>query len=539
MSQPTSTAFQTAAGASVNDVTFGFLVSWDKAYNSAAKFFTIGTSSIAGPDMLKGAGTDVTFFDKYEYKDETPFVNELTVSRLSSVKPYGVFAAQADITLDNTAKRYLPGFDPVIGASVNKNRRPFKLAVGFSGENLQQFVGFSDRPKAGIMSQKMKMHGFDVIDYFNNVDAPSRLYQDYTFKEIIQDILTELGFTASQFQLDDSLQQAAGFISTTGMKAGQVFAKICEAEQGVIFADEHGIIRFWNRQHFAGKGFLPVAGSYDYTNLTDVEWNDTAVTNYVRVVAKPRRITGMQPVFQLASSQELKAGATGTIVAQFEDSDGKLPVTSVINPVEESLRDDTNRSWYRANTAQDGTGTPITSGITITSVSLAGDVAFINFSNTLSFPVYITGMEIHGTPAKVFDHIEVEYKDQTSIDSFGVNPDSNKGDVLEVVNDWIQDKSTALALAKGHVDMYADPEPQVSGTVFGNPSRQYGDVVDLRINDVQATARKAIVVGTELKMSMGNILAQKLIFEYRDAILMQQFFTINQSAIGGLDAIAP
>lgn len=540
MPQPVSTDFQDAAVASVNDVTYGFLVAWDKNYDAAAIFFTIGTSAIEGPDFLKGSGEDVTFFDKFNFQDESPDVNSLTISRMSSVKPYGTFSAQANVELDNTSKRYLPGYDPDIGAFVNKNRRPIKLSAGFDGENVQQFVGFSDRPRGSLMGQNLSMHAYDVMQYFSTAEPVTKNYEGYLFHEIIEDILLELGFASTQFILETSLQTAPGFITLSGMTVLQIFNKICEAEQGVIFADEQGIIHFWNRQHYAGAAVgLVGAPLYDYDNMTDVEWNDTPVTNWMRVIAKPRAVAAVQPVYQLASAQEVKPGESLTIPTQFEDEDGKLPVTSIMDPVYITARDDLNRSYYVTNLNQDGTGAPGNADISLTSVSLVGDIAFLVFSNTGAASVYIIELELHGTPAKVTDRIEVEYKDDDSIEKYGINPESNDGEPIEIQNDWIQDSATAYSLAKEQVDQYADPDQQVAAPIFGNPSHQYGDVVQVRINDIEVDPRWAVVVGTELKMDMGKILSQKAVFEYREAILLQQFFTVNTSAIGGLDAIAP
>lgn len=538
MSQTVSSEFTTAAEAPVNDVTFGFLVGWLKDYDAAATFFTIGTSMIEGPDFLKGAGADVTFFDKYTYEDESGQVNDISVNRMSSVKSYGVFSAQADVELDNISKRYLPGFDPTIGAYVNKNRRPVKISAGFDGENVQQFVGFSDRPKGSLMSQKLNMHAFDVMEYFSTVEPVTKRYEGFFFHEIIEDILLELGFSSAQFNIENSLQEAPGFVTLSGLTVKQVFDRICESEQAVMFADEHGVIQFWNRMHFVGTAVGATLQQYDYTNMTDVEWSDTPVTNWIRVKAKPRAVAQMQPVFQLANSVEIPGGQSVTITTPFEDEDGALDVTTIMDPVYVTDRDDLNRSFYETNANQDGTGATYDGYISLTSVSLVGSVAFLVFSNIGPSSVYITALELHGTPAKVTDRIEVEYKDEDSIEKYGINPESNNGKPIDIENDWIQDEATALALAREPVLLYSDPEQQVAGTVFGNPARQYGDVVEVMINDIEVSHRPAMVVGTELKMNMGKILSQKIVFEYRDNLL-SQYFTINTSSIGGAHVIAP
>ena len=538
MSQPVSAAFTTAQQASVNDVTFAYLVAWDKVYDPLAQFFKIGTSAINGPDFLKGGGADETFFDKYKFQEETAYVDDISVSRMSSLKPYGVFAAQANVTLDNIGKRFMPGYDPTIGDYVNKSRRPMKIAVGFGSERLQQFVGFSDRPRSALMAGKTTMHAMDVMDYFSTVEPVTKYYEGYKFDEVIEDILLELGFASDQFLIESSLQTAPGFLSLSGMTAKQVFDRICESEQAVMFADETGVIHFWNRAHFFGLANGVTLPTYDYSNMTDVEWNDTPVTNWIKVSAYPRAVMAVQPVWSSSSAVEVPGGQTITVTMPFEDEDGKLPVTSVMDPVYIDDVDDLNRSFYTTNYNQDGSGAPGNTAITVTGVSLVGDVAFVEFHNSGGLPVYLLEIEMHGTPAKIVDRIEVEYKDEDSIEKYGINPESNNGEPIEITNNWIQDAATALSLAREPVELYGDPEQQVACTVFGNPARQYGDPINLKINDVDSDYRPAVVVGTELKMSMGKILAQKLIFEYRET-LIQQLFTINVSSIGGTHVIAP
>ena len=539
MSQPVSPAFEAAAIASVNDPTYGMMISWDKAYDTNATFFTIGVSDIGGPDFIKGSGEDVTFFDKYKFTPESDNVNSFTITRMGSLIPYGVFTSQAEIELDNISKRYMPGYDPDIGAFVNKNRRPIKLAAGFSGENLPQFVGFTDRPRGSLMSQKTTMHAFDVMDFFSNAETSLKYFEEALASEIIEAILTDLGFTADQYNIEVSLQRRIGFLVTTGMSVLQIFQKLCQAEQGIMFADETGKIQFWNRLHIPSTDVDLITREYDYDNLQDVEWRDTPVINHIIIYATPRAIMAYQPVFELSSAVEILAGETISIPANFKDDDGALPVTAIYDPVYITARDDTHRSWYEVTTDQSGEIVGGSADISVTNVSLLGDVAFIEFTNGGSDTLYISEMEIHGTPAKVYDHIEVEVKDQDSIDSYGVNPESNSGEPIVITNDWIQDVSTARSLAQLQVNLYADPEQQLSGKPFADPSLQYGDVVKLRVNDIEVDPRPVVVVGTELSMSLSNVLDQTAVFEYREFTGPLSYFTIGVSEIAGPDIIAP
>jgi hypothetical protein len=537
MSQTVSPEFDAAVAGSVNDPTFGVMVGWDKEYNDLATFFTIGTSEIGGPDFIKGSGEDVTFFDKFNMIPENDHIDSFSISRMSSLTPYGVFTSQAELVFDNISKRYMPGFDPDIGALVNKNRRPLKISAGFSGENIPQFVGFSDRPRAALMSEKMQMHAYDVMDYFSNKETSLTYFEDILASEVIEAILIDLGFTADQFSIEVSLQRRIGFLTTSGLKVATIFQRLCEAEQAVMFADETGIIKFWNRLHIPLTETGDVVKSFNYDNLQDIEWRDTPIINHMIIKAMPRAVAAVQPVWSSTGAIEVLAGEVIRIPVAFKDDDGTLPVTSIMDPVFIDLRDDANRSWYTVSLDENGEHLEGEGDITMTDVDLLGDIAFIEFTNSGPSIRYIAEMEIHGTPAKVFDRIEVEVKDQDSIDAYGINPESNSGEPIIIENNWIQDSSTARSLAQSQVDLYGDPDQQLVGKPFADPSLQYGDVIELTVDDVDLTPRYAVVVGTELKMSLSKVIEQTAVFEYRDIGIT--YFTIGVSEIGGPDPIAP
>ncbi len=64
--QTVSGQFTTDTAAPIKLVNQGCLVAWDLSFNATTNWFTIGTSKIGGPDLIKGAGTALTFFDKYQ-----------------------------------------------------------------------------------------------------------------------------------------------------------------------------------------------------------------------------------------------------------------------------------------------------------------------------------------------------------------------------------------------------------------------------------------------------------------------------------------
>lgn len=529
--QSVSAAFTTATAAAKRDLIYGVLISWLKTINPSVQYFKIGTSKIGGPDKIKSAGTSaVTFFDKYQYTDESAAAARWAISRKLSQYPWGMVMAQADLELINANKRYMPGFDPTIGAHVDKPSRPIKISVGFSNEPIMQFVGYTDAPESTLVDRKVTVRAFDALTYLQSyrIQNLGTQVNKYTH-EIIESILIEAGFSSTQYSLDKSLQQPIGYISLKDKTAGAVFKDLVEAEMGLLFADENGIIRFWNRQHLNNSS-TPVF-TFNYANMRNVEWSNSPVINDVQIIAKPRFVAAAQKIWENASSIKIEAGQSLFIPADFRDEDGSLPVTSVTAPVDIASA---VTSYWAANLSEDGTGPDASAHLTLTSASLVGDTYLMTFTNAYTQPVYITKMALYGTPAKLKYVESKRYIDETSVASYERNP-TGSGEPLVITNDMIQDVSTANSLAYTLVKEYATPRKRLKCTVFAVPQLQLGDYVTVVLADT-GEALNMFVMGNSTKLDPGGNLVQDLELEQK---VIKRYFTIGVSKIGQTDTIAP
>lgn len=533
MAHDTSAEFDAAAEASVNDVSSDVLIGWQKAFDAGAAFFELDVSDLDGGDYLRGSGDDVTFFDAYQYQEENDNVDSWSVTRVAGQIPYGLFYAQADIVLDNISKRYLPGFDPDIGDFI-KSRRPIKIFSGLDGENLQQFVGFTGDPKTKILERKTRIHAFDGMDYFESVETDTDYYSEMTFDEILVDLLEEQGFSSDQFNIEASTQGDIGYFRTAGKKLGDIFREGAEAEQGIIFIDEDGIIQFWNRFHFSQNATIESALSYD--NVKDYEYSETPIINHVITYSQPRAIAAAQSVYTSDNSVEIPAGETVTITLNFEDVYGQLPLIDSHTPVHFDDVDGSNKSFYQTNTASDGGGTQSEENITLDSYSLIETTAFVKFTNTSGSSMYITEIDIWGTPVKVTASYEREYKDEASIAEYGTNPD-NDGVAIEYTNNLIQDDDTAYAYSLNMVAEYSDGSQQVKVTPFANPARKFGDAVTFYNDEVDGEddPKKFVVIGTKISGGLDAVLEQELILDQR---IFVKNFELDVSSLDGSHVIA-
>ena len=130
-----------------------FQVAWKKQYQSTIRIFTIGISTIGGPDVINSSGGITSDWNKYIYEDESNNVLSLSYEQELQQPIGGISKALADVKLDNTSGRYTPrysGGSSALFTAVYKPRRPFIINGGFNYNGIDnlipQFVGLTTKP---------------------------------------------------------------------------------------------------------------------------------------------------------------------------------------------------------------------------------------------------------------------------------------------------------------------------------------------------------------------------------------------------------
>lgn len=307
--QSVSSTFTTATGSSTSNIAYGVMVSFTKGINSSVNFFTIGTSTIGGPDMIMGANGIPAFMDIYQYTDYSDWAMGWSVTRNLGQYPYGAFGAQGTITLDNTNRQFLPNFDPVIGSYITIGR-PLKISAGFNNETINLFTGTGIQPKNDVQHRQFDLTAYDAMDYLNNtVSTTTPMQVNVYADQIIAALLSEVGFAPSQFIAEQSLQQPIGFFSPYGLLIGDIIQSLCEAEQAIFFFDENGLAHFWNRQHIANN--LTSQWTFDESsNIINVIPEETPILNDVVIQANPRAVAAKQQIWQMTSATQIPAPST-------------------------------------------------------------------------------------------------------------------------------------------------------------------------------------------------------------------------------------
>jgi hypothetical protein len=544
MAQSTVTSgYATNVAAAFRQVGFGVLIAWQRVTVANTAFFTIGTSTIGGGDFIKSSGSFVTFFDKYQFTNYSDYVINWSVQRKLGQYPYGMIMAQADVVMDNTSGLFLPNKDATIGSGILPNR-PLKISASIGQESLMQFTGYTGQPELSISDRKLTLHAFDAMDYISKASittsgtttsgsstTTSGYLANINGSIVFQYILTTLGFSTNQYVLDQALQSNYGYISLADRKYGDIINDMVIAEQGLAFVDEGGIFRFWNRQHF-----LTTSGvrqyDLDYSNVMELEYENTPIINDVIVQAKPRALTAVSPIWTLGTPQIILPQQSITIFADFSDADGDLPASAITTPLSNSDA----KSYFSVNTAMDGTGTNLSGIIVLSNTYLFGKTYKMTFLNTSSTVTgYIWKLVLSGTAAKVTQSIEQRYLDATSIEAYGRNP-SNNGDPITIINDYIQDSSSAYSLAYTLVKEYGTPRRRYKATIFPRPELQIGDWGRLTVPDANNDVKNTYIVGIQTQMAINADFKQILWLEERTP---KSYFTVGTSLIAGADEIAP
>ena len=509
--------FTNTTNSNMRLISWACLMSFYRTYASGATFFTIGTSTIGGEDVIKGEGSVLQEWDKYNYDDYSYKIKSLEVTREQDDTLGGSYLSIADIVLDNTDDYFTPKSNSPI-ADYILPFRPVKLFAGFNGENIPLFVGLTDSmPKIDYNSKEASFHCIDFLSslYDMTLDEVT-IFEDYTVDEVIEELLVEAGLSTSQFILDASSVTIKYFYADKGETLGTVIRKLCQAEIGKIYMDENGMIRFINRQNWANNS--ATLWHFDDSNIIEKETPDESnIINLVKVKLGVREVQSLQKVYESIEAIEVEAGSTVEIWADLDD-----PTTVIDLPTYSAT--EISDSYYSTNQYADGSGSAYDAYISIDNYYLFSKSYKITFAN--SHPtdsVYITNLTLWGTPAKVINSSYVTAQNDDSIAKYDEQ-------YQEIDNEYIQEEYTGQSLANLIVNDNSEYDSVREIIIKGVPQIQLGDIVNLseKYGNNTYYIKKIVTKVNSNGITQTLTLVDKTIKKY---------FTIGISSIGGTDEI--
>lgn len=514
--------------ASARRVAEGVQVAWKKDYRSTIRIFTIGSSAIGGNDIVGGPAGVQSAWNRYLYNDESSRVLSLAYERELNMPLGGLTKALADVRLDNTSGRYTPryagGTSELFTAILP--RRPIVINAGFNYAGVDnmvpQFVGVTDKSvKLDSRGRTASLHATDFIGFLQNqyVDKTAMFTTERT-DVVIENLLSQAGFGTAQYDLDTGINIVKFGLFEQGTRFADIIDELVRSEYGHFYQDEEGVLRFENRQHWSNYPHYNVQRVVATSQVIEARMPETDhIINVVEVKSSPREVTSSQLIWQTggyggAGVVTLPVGNT-EVWASYND-----PIFSITTPVSNGTTGQT--SFFVANTESDGSGTDVTSSVTLKSITNFAQTSKLVFTNSYSTEVFITTLDIWGRPARKTGDIYYKSKIGSSITAYEEQP-------IVIENKYIQDSSWAQSLANLILQDFAEPENLQELTIRAIPELQFGDLISWQ-------GHHWFVYGIATKIDPSEGFTQTLKLLQRS---ISTYMRIGVSTIGGSDRIAP
>lgn len=511
--------FNTIANGDIRPLSWGVRISFTKEFDDEVTFFTLDQSVLNGVDLLAPTEDNVIqAWDFYEYTDYTERLVYVSIER-SLEFPYSVVSAIADFQLNNYDKYFTPNSGSQISDYILP-KRPVRLLQGFANTVLPQFVGLTEG-----MPEISRTNGtatFTALDFLTWIyDMPIRntiALQNVRTDEVLANIFEQFGLAPTQYDLATARNVIPFlFFERDQQTAGDIIRPLMQAEMGMLWLDEQGIIRFRPRLEQPSE---PVY-YFDHDSIIELDTSeDDEIINHVIINTDVREVQEYQAVYSKTDSDTtlhvVPAGGTYVLEAQLSD-----PNLSIEEP---TPGENSSVSWFTAALPD---GTPVGSGVTVTATELKTNTYDITFSNSNGFAVNINQLYLWGQPAK---RISVEPTVYDAYDDVSVEKYEEK--ILTIDNNFIQSVSQADSLALTILDEYSEHNDIIKISVKGNPALQLSDIIDVDYDEYSGEYR---VIGTANKTQDALFTQVLTARKYTP----RYWFTLDQSVLNGTDVLAP
>lgn len=402
----------------------------------------------------------------------------ISISTSRSVEfPHTVQSATCDLELDNHDKKFSYSNHSELGPYILPNR-PMAIELGFKEVGtVPHFYGNTIMPKyQGEFEEVATFTANDDLSKLGENHLPNMIMlRDVRTDEAIEAILVDLGVPSDKYELEEGANRIPFVYFDADKSVGNALKELVQAENGALWQDEKGIIRFAARNTNAFSQD-PVM-IFDKTNTIAVEPSHVDnIVNSVSITADIRKVESRQQIFTAdnangyqseAAEDNYRVAANGSISIWLSLDD---PTWTCSNPI---LNGSSDSSTF---TAVDLSGNEVSSNVSATGTLFATSYK-VDFINTNSFPVSINSISLWGEPAKLIGGQAVEYfaTDDDSVSKFG----TYKLDITE--NPCFGSVENMKRYALDILNKYADYNAVVKLRAKCDPALQLGDVVQLAL----------------------------------------------------------
>lgn len=524
-----SDSFNSAAFGQIIQPVVRLYISFEKQLNEG-EFFTLGQSELDGPDLLKFAATDADTqsWDFYDYNDYSDRLVAISWERRLEF-PYTIQIGMTDFTLSNTDGYFTPLSPKSSIGQYNLPARPLKISAGFrypgSTEMVPQMSAITDGlPDINDSSKTVDYHGIDFLYQICQANLQATIVmRDARTDLVIAAILESYGLSPSQYRLDIGNFKIPFVFFDIGDNIGDALKKLVQSENGFMWLDEEGVVRFAASSSGSGDGGVVAnLSDYEIVSLTPGTLNN--VVNHVKITAEVREVQEWQEVYTKTSSAETVSGSLWVVPAG-----GDMTMTCGLGDpcydmVAPTLGRASSVSWF---TCIDSNGNEVKTGVTATGV-LSSKAYTVTFHNTNTYSVEIDEMKLWGEPAKVYDVLDYDAYDDVSVEKYG-------DQLLEITdNQFFQTYLQANMFARTTILLHSDYSRVVEAEIKGDFSFQLLDLIKITTEkgDFDDIYR---VMGSSYSWD-GKQLVTRLTLVGNE--VEEGVFTLNLSKLNGDDLLA-
>ena len=509
------TAFNNLTTASSRPVRWTLNISWTRVQGNVS-YATVGTSLVGGIDIIQGNTDVVTSPDNFTYFDETDRLIKLDYDRILIEPLGGISSTIMDCELNNFDGRFTPQSNGTIGTAILPNR-PLTAHIGFFMEGIKKtvpiFKGLTEMPEESKASGKIKIHAVDFVKFLQTATLDGKTYVDNRTDAIISDILITAGFASDQFVTETGLNTVGYAYFNKDQSAFDRIKLLCEAEEGLFYQDENGVLRFETRRHFIAPPHN--TSVWDINSDDIIQWEERQrqkIYNHVIVKSLPREVQATAVIWTSGSEVRVKANETKDVWARLDDPATEL--TTLATPTD-----------YTAFTGTAGGGSDISGDQSIVQSLLGTDVK-LSITNNNASDAFFNLLQIRGKAATVVGDFTEEATDTVSINKFDIHE-------LSLENDFIQDESFAAYMAQSLVDKYGQPGRVLRLLVQGIPQIQLRDRV--KVTDIVTNVIKEYRVMRIQGMLEGGGFLQYLTIREITSFESQAFAVVGSTLVGATE----
>lgn len=310
----------------------------------------------------------------------------------------------------------------------------------------------------------------------------------------------------------------------SGKNAGNALRELVQAENGAMWLDEQGIIRFKPRTSIIGQ--QPVMIFNATTIIKATPSRTDGIVNMVKIKSEIRAVQPFQSIFTMDNSNgysseasedayRLKANSTKDVWISFDDPIWQCATNIILN----------GNSGSSNFTAVSLSGNPVSSKVSATG-SLFADSMKLTFANTNNFPVSVNFLQIFGEPAKQVSGSPIEYEahDDESVEKYGVQ-------ALEISdNNCFGNYKNIDSYATDILKKYAEYSPVLKLEVKGNPALQLQDIVSVDFREFTGDYQ---IIGIDMSLGDSQL---KTVLTLRKTTVVSPFI-LDQSVLDGTDVL--